>query len=131
MRQPHAVIALPNNIEIDARAQRNGLALVAAGYKVCTFDNRGIAPSYESPQGMHIDDLVADTAGLIELLGEWRTRRVVEDAAPRIVRLFKTLVRAECRKNIRHITFILSIHNIIFPRRYLVLLISVLCLTVK
>ena len=37
---------------------------------------------------------------LIELLGEWRTRRVVEDAAPRIVRLFKTLVRAECRKNI-------------------------------
>lgn len=34
MRQPHAVIALPNNIEIDARAQRNGLALVAAGYRV-------------------------------------------------------------------------------------------------
>ncbi len=25
---------------------------------------------------------------------------MVEDAAPRIVRLFKTLVRAECRKNI-------------------------------
>lgn len=37
---------------------------------------------------------------LIELLGELRTRRVVEDAAPRIVRLFKTLVRAECRKNV-------------------------------
>lgn len=37
---------------------------------------------------------------LIALLGELRTRRVVEDAAPRIVRLFKTLVRAECRKNI-------------------------------
>ena len=34
------------------------------------------------------------------LLSELRTRRVVEDAAPRIVRLFKTLVRAECRKNI-------------------------------
>ncbi|WBL65417.1 site-specific recombinase [Thauera sp. WB-2] len=37
---------------------------------------------------------------LVALLGELRTRRVVEDAAPRIVRLFKTLVRAECRKNI-------------------------------
>jgi len=37
---------------------------------------------------------------LIALLGELRIRRVVEDAAPRIVRLFKTLVRAECRKNI-------------------------------
>jgi site-specific recombinase len=34
------------------------------------------------------------------LLSELRTRRVVEDAAPRIVRLFKALVRAECRKNI-------------------------------
>ncbi|MGD9871094.1 MAG: site-specific recombinase [Thauera sp.] len=37
---------------------------------------------------------------LIELLSELRTRRVVEDAAPRIIRLFKTLVRAECRKNV-------------------------------
>ncbi len=34
------------------------------------------------------------------LLSELRTRRVVEDAAPRIIHLFKTLVRAECRKNI-------------------------------
>ncbi|MET8655246.1 MULTISPECIES: alpha/beta fold hydrolase [Nocardia] len=45
-------------------------ALVAAGYRVCTFDNRGIAPSYEAPSGMTIDQLVADTAGLIELLDE-------------------------------------------------------------
>lgn len=45
-------------------------ALVAAGYRVCTFDNRGIAPSYEAVDGMTIDDMVADTAGLIELLGE-------------------------------------------------------------
>ncbi len=37
---------------------------------------------------------------LNSMLSELRTRRVVEDAAPRIVRLFKTLVRAECRKNI-------------------------------
>ncbi|TQM29024.1 alpha/beta fold hydrolase [Nocardia bhagyanarayanae] len=45
-------------------------ALVAAGYRVCTFDNRGIAPSFEAASGMTIDDLVADTAGLIELLDE-------------------------------------------------------------
>lgn len=34
MLQPHAVIAMPNNVEIDARAHRNGLALAAAGYRV-------------------------------------------------------------------------------------------------
>ncbi|GGK59445.1 alpha/beta fold hydrolase [Nocardia camponoti] len=45
-------------------------ALVAAGYRVCTFDNRGIAPSFESAAGIRIDDLVADTAALIEFLGE-------------------------------------------------------------
>jgi pimeloyl-ACP methyl ester carboxylesterase len=45
-------------------------ALLKAGYRVCTFDNRGIAPTTESAAGMQIGDLVADTAGLIELLGE-------------------------------------------------------------
>ncbi|WP_216894525.1 alpha/beta fold hydrolase [Nocardia alni] len=45
-------------------------ALVAAGYRVCTFDNRGIAPSSEAAGGMTIDDLVGDTAALIELLDE-------------------------------------------------------------
>ncbi|WP_338889031.1 alpha/beta hydrolase [Rhodococcus sovatensis] len=45
-------------------------ALVKAGYRVCFFDNRGIAPSSESTQGMTIDDLVADTAGLIEQVRE-------------------------------------------------------------
>ena len=44
-------------------------ALVKAGYRVCTFDNRGIAPSYESANGMTINDLVGDTAGLIKQLG--------------------------------------------------------------
>ncbi|RVW00668.1 alpha/beta fold hydrolase [Rhodococcus xishaensis] len=44
-------------------------SLVAAGYRVCTFDNRGIAPSGESADGIAIEDMVADTAGLIELLG--------------------------------------------------------------
>lgn len=45
-------------------------ALVNAGYRVCTFDNRGIAPSYESAHGIRIDDLVADTAALIQFLGD-------------------------------------------------------------
>ncbi|MGC0362295.1 pimeloyl-ACP methyl ester carboxylesterase [Rhodococcus sp. 27YEA15] len=44
-------------------------ALLAAGYRVCTFDNRGIAPSGESTSGITMPDMVADTAGLIELLG--------------------------------------------------------------
>ncbi|MGW0178624.1 alpha/beta fold hydrolase [Nocardia sp. NPDC003345] len=45
-------------------------ALLGAGYRVCTFDNRGIAPSHEGTEGITIDQLVADTAGLIELLAE-------------------------------------------------------------
>ncbi|WP_227998265.1 alpha/beta fold hydrolase [Nocardia australiensis] len=45
-------------------------ALIAGGYRVCTFDNRGIAPSFEAASGMTIDELAADTAALIELLDE-------------------------------------------------------------
>ncbi|PXW32520.1 UNVERIFIED_CONTAM: pimeloyl-ACP methyl ester carboxylesterase [Williamsia faeni] len=44
-------------------------ALVKAGYRVVTFDNRGIAPSSECPEGFTIADMVADTAALIEFLG--------------------------------------------------------------
>ncbi|MEE2032693.1 alpha/beta fold hydrolase [Rhodococcus chondri] len=44
-------------------------ALVKAGYRVATFDNRGIAPSGESLAGITIEDMVRDVAGLIELLG--------------------------------------------------------------
>ncbi|MFJ9364538.1 alpha/beta fold hydrolase [Nocardia sp. NPDC101769] len=44
-------------------------ALVKSGFRVATFDNRGIAPSEESAHGMRIEDLVADTAALIEFLG--------------------------------------------------------------
>jgi pimeloyl-ACP methyl ester carboxylesterase len=44
-------------------------ALVKAGFQVCFFDNRGIAPSSECAAGMTIDDLVGDTVGLIEHLG--------------------------------------------------------------
>ncbi|MFH8983024.1 alpha/beta fold hydrolase [Streptomyces varsoviensis] len=44
-------------------------ALTAAGYRVITFDNRGIPPTDACPGGFTIDDMVADTAGLIEALG--------------------------------------------------------------
>ncbi|KPI10853.1 hypothetical protein OK074_3035 [Actinobacteria bacterium OK074] len=43
--------------------------LVAAGHRVVTFDNRGIPPTGECPGGFTVDDMVADTAGLIEHLG--------------------------------------------------------------
>ncbi|NUP23031.1 MAG: alpha/beta hydrolase [Streptomyces sp.] len=43
--------------------------LVDAGYRVVTFDNRGIPPTDECPDGFTVDDLVADTAGLAEHLG--------------------------------------------------------------
>jgi pimeloyl-ACP methyl ester carboxylesterase len=44
-------------------------ALSAAGYRVFTVDNRGVPPSDVCPEGFTIDDMVADTAGLIEALG--------------------------------------------------------------
>lgn len=43
-------------------------ALTAAGYRVITVDNRGMPPSDECLEGFTIDDMVADTAGLIDLL---------------------------------------------------------------
>jgi pimeloyl-ACP methyl ester carboxylesterase len=44
-------------------------ALTAAGYRVVTVDNRGISPTDVCLGGFTIGDMVADTAGLIELLG--------------------------------------------------------------
>lgn len=44
-------------------------ALTAAGYRVITVDNRGVPPSDVCQDGFTIDDMVADTAGLIEFLG--------------------------------------------------------------
>ena len=52
-------------------------ALLQAGYRVCYFDNRGIAPSSEIIGGITIDDLVADTAALIELVREDDEKAVV------------------------------------------------------
>jgi pimeloyl-ACP methyl ester carboxylesterase len=43
--------------------------LVAAGYRVITFDNRGMPPSDLCAEDSTIADMVADTAGLIERLG--------------------------------------------------------------
>ncbi|WP_369359731.1 alpha/beta fold hydrolase [Streptomyces sp. cg2] len=43
--------------------------LTAEGYRVITFDNRGIPPSSECAEGFTIDDLVDDVAGLIDRLG--------------------------------------------------------------
>lgn len=43
-------------------------ALTAAGYEAITFDNRGMPPSDVPPGGYSLEDLVADTEGLIEAL---------------------------------------------------------------
>lgn len=44
-------------------------ALVAAGYQVVTFNNRGIPPTDACTEEFAVEDLVADTAGLVEHLG--------------------------------------------------------------
>ncbi|MDX6313765.1 MAG: hypothetical protein QOF44_3229 [Streptomyces sp.] len=44
-------------------------ALKSAGYRVITFNNRGIPPTDVSPEGFTLDDMAADVAGLIERLG--------------------------------------------------------------
>jgi pimeloyl-ACP methyl ester carboxylesterase len=44
-------------------------ALVAAGYRVITVDQRGVPPSDICEQGFTLDDMVGDIAGLIEFLG--------------------------------------------------------------
>jgi pimeloyl-ACP methyl ester carboxylesterase len=43
-------------------------ALTAAGYRVITVDNRGVPPSDVCADGFTLDDMVADTACLIERL---------------------------------------------------------------
>jgi 3-oxoadipate enol-lactonase len=43
--------------------------LVAAGYRVVAFDNRGMAPSSSPPAPYAIADMVADTLGLCDHLG--------------------------------------------------------------
>jgi pimeloyl-ACP methyl ester carboxylesterase len=43
--------------------------LVNAGYQVITFDNRGVAPSSSPSAPYSVDDMVADTLGLLDHLG--------------------------------------------------------------
>ncbi|MBM9510735.1 alpha/beta fold hydrolase [Actinacidiphila acididurans] len=51
-------------------------ALVRLGYECITFDNRGIAPSDTPPGRYRLDDLLADTKGLIDGLGLGRCHLV-------------------------------------------------------
>lgn len=44
-------------------------ALAGAGYRVVTFDNRGVAPSECPPGPYRVEDLVADAAAMIEHVG--------------------------------------------------------------
>src|SRR5580704_3522466 len=44
-------------------------AFVRAGYRVVTFDNRGVAPSSSPPAPYSVADLVADTLALLDHLG--------------------------------------------------------------
>jgi len=60
-------------------------ALVEAGYRVATVDNRGVPPSDECAAGITIDDLVGDTAALIEHLGDVPARVVGTSLGSRIV----------------------------------------------
>lgn len=59
-------------------------ALVTAGFRVVTFDNRGISPTFEAGRPMMLDDLVADTAALIEHLGGMRARVVGTSMGARV-----------------------------------------------
>ncbi len=44
-------------------------ALVGAGFRVVTFDNRGVAPSSSPPAPYTVDEMVDDTVGLLDHLG--------------------------------------------------------------
>ena len=48
--------------------------LVGAGYRVVTFDNRGVAPSSSPPAPYSVDQMVDDTVGLLDALGLSRVR---------------------------------------------------------
>ncbi|MEV6807708.1 alpha/beta hydrolase [Streptomyces sp. NPDC051132] len=51
-------------------------ALTASGYRVITYDSRGVPPSDPAEAGLTVGDLAADLAGLIEHLGAGPCRLV-------------------------------------------------------
>lgn len=57
-------------------------ALTSAGYRVITFNNRGIPPTDACAGGFTIEDLIADTAGLIERLDLGPCRLVGTSSVP-------------------------------------------------
>ncbi len=59
-------------------------ALRAAGFRVATIDNRGIPPTDECASGMKMEDLVGDTAALIEHLGGGAARVVGTSLGARV-----------------------------------------------
>jgi pimeloyl-ACP methyl ester carboxylesterase len=68
---PHAdPIVLIGGCGQPAAAWKVGVTpiLVAAGYRVITFDNRGVAPSSSPTAPYSIDQMVADTIGLLDHL---------------------------------------------------------------
>ena len=60
-------------------------ALLREGYRVATFDNRGIPPTSECADGITIEEMVGDTAALIEHLGGGPARVVGTSLGARIV----------------------------------------------
>src|SRR5713226_8439741 len=44
-------------------------ALIEAGYRAITMDSRGVPPTDACAAGFTLDDMIADTVGLIEYLG--------------------------------------------------------------
>lgn len=60
-------------------------ALRAAGLRVVTVDNRGIAPSDECAEGFTVDDMAADVAALIEHLGAGPAALVGTSLGSRVV----------------------------------------------
>jgi pimeloyl-ACP methyl ester carboxylesterase len=69
-------------------------ALTSAGFRVITIDNRGVPPSDTGPAGFTVDDMVEDTAGLIDALG-LRPCRVVGFSLGGIITLEAVLKHPE------------------------------------
>jgi pimeloyl-ACP methyl ester carboxylesterase len=60
-------------------------ALVEAGYRVATMDNRGIGASDAGPGPLTMDDMVADTAAVLDRLGDGPARVVGTSLGARVV----------------------------------------------